>query len=184
MRTAAGVLLAGFLAVFNVEAQSPTDGRVEGGAYVNSYFHISYRWATILQPNDIASLHLPLKSAYNNEFLLFTARQGDQPYGVVFVAEKLNVQTPHGTGIRDAQDMLDRITRFRPEQHVTILSKKHVTSANGFIFDEVDYREDGGYSAALLTPVSNFLLVFKCNAQSAADLANMTGSVLALEKMK
>jgi hypothetical protein len=176
--------LACLLLVSVVAAQSPNDGHIQGAAYINSYFHVSYSWAKSLQPYDTASLHLSQKSPYDNEFLLFSARQGDQPYGVVLLAEKLNVQTPHSRGIRDAADMVSRIMRFRPEQHVTVLSKKHFTSANGFGFDEVDYTENGGYSAALLTPVGDFLLVFKCNAQSASDLAKMTASAVSLEKSK
>ena len=101
---------------------------------------------------------------------------------MVLVAEKLNIQTPHSKGLKDAADMMDRIMRFRPEQHVTILSKKHFTSANGLVFDELDYTEGGGYSAALLAPVGDFLLVFKCNAQSAPDLAMMTTSAAAIQK--
>jgi hypothetical protein len=183
MRSSAAVLFVFLLFVFEAGAQSPTDGRVQGGAYVNSYFHVSYTWAKNLQPLDLASLHLPQKSISGNEFLLFSARQGDQPYGVVMLAEKLNVPTPHSSkGLKDAAEMMEMIMRFRPEQHVAILSKKHFTSANGFVFDELDYTENGEYSGALITPVGDSLLVFKCNAQSAADLATMTASVTAMQK--
>ena len=115
---------------------------------------------------------------------MFSARQGDQLYGVVLLAEKLNVQTPHSKGIRDAADMMDRIMRFGPQQHVMIVSKKHFTGANGLIFDELDYTENAEYSAAMITAVENFLLTFKCNAHSASDLTMMTNSIAQLQKTK
>jgi hypothetical protein len=166
-------------------AQSPNDGRIQGNAYLNTYFHISYRWASILQPFDTASLNLPSGSPYGNEFLLFSARQGEQPAGVVLVAEKLNAKTPHSPGIKNAADWMNRIMQFNPQQHVVIISKKHFTSSNGFDFDELDYTEDGyGYSSAMITPLGNFLLTFKCNAKSTSDLVKMTDSVAALQKTK
>jgi hypothetical protein len=185
MRYPIAFLFACLLFVFNIGAQSPSHGHVQGDAYVNSYFHVSYRWAKILQPYDTSSPRLPQKPPSDNyEFLLFSARQGDQPYGVILLAIKLNAQTPHSMGIKDAADLMERIMRFRPEQHVTILSKKHLTKASGFTFDEVDYTENGGYSAAIITPVKNFLLVFKCNAQSATDLVEMATSVADLQTVK
>lgn len=78
-----------------VSAQSPDDGRVLGSSYVNSYFKFSYTWPAMLRPYDTKSLNLPPKSPYANEFLLFAARQGDEPFGVVALAERLNAVTPH-----------------------------------------------------------------------------------------
>ena len=183
MRSPAALLFACLLLVLNVRAQSPDSGHIQGDAYINSYFHISYSWPKILTPYDTASLNLPHKSPYNNEFLLFSARQGDQPHGVVLMAERLNTPTPHSRGIKDAAQMMDMLIRFNPEQHVVIQSKKHFTSENGFVFDELDYTENGTYSSALITPEGNFLLLFKCDAQSAADLAKMITSAVALGKI-
>jgi hypothetical protein len=84
--------------VFGSNAQSPTDGKVAGNQYVNSYFHISYAWPKILQPYDTGSLQLPSQSPYSNEFLLFSARQGGQPYGVVILAERLKLPDPSFEG--------------------------------------------------------------------------------------
>jgi len=179
MRSPVFVFVLSLFLVSRVGAQSPNDGHIEGGAYVNSYFHVSYTWPKILQPYDPAALRLAPKSPYDNEFLLFSARQGDDPYGVVILAERLNFPTPHSKGIKDAADMMDRITRFRPDEHAVILSRKHFTSANGLVFDEVDYTQNGGYSSGIVTPVGQYLIVFKCNAKSAADLAEMTTSAAA-----
>ena len=97
-------------------AQSPNDGMVRGSSYENSYFKFSYVWPVILRPYDTASLHVPQSSPYANEFLLFSARQGDEPYGVVVLAVRLNTITPHSKGIRDGADFLDRVARFNPQQ--------------------------------------------------------------------
>jgi hypothetical protein len=78
-----------------IQAQVPSDGRIEAGTYKNSYFRFSYEWPKFLQPFNVASLILPPKSPYNNEFLLFSARQGGEPYGIVVVAAKMNVPTAH-----------------------------------------------------------------------------------------
>ncbi|MGA3033907.1 MAG: hypothetical protein ABSD70_11520 [Terracidiphilus sp.] len=169
------------LACLTAQAQSPTDGRTEGGAYVNSYFHLTYRWPGILQPTDMRALQLGPGSPYGNEFLLFAARQGDAPDGIVILAERLNYPTPHSRGIRDSADFLDRLMRFHPEEHVVILSKKHFAGASGLVFDEFDYTQDGAFNAGVVTTVGQFLIVFKCNAATATDLEQMTKSAAAME---
>jgi hypothetical protein len=179
MRSRVFVFVLFTFLISRCEAQSPSDGHTEGGAYLNSYFHISHTWPKFLQPSDTASLNLR-KSPYENEFLLFSARQGEDPYGVVITSERLNFPTPHSKGIRDAADMVNMITRFRPDEHAVVLSKKHFVSASGLAFDEVDYTQSGGYSSGLVTPVGQYLIVFKCNAKSAADLAEMTKSATSL----
>lgn len=140
MRTFAYSILISVLICSGSQAQSPADGRTEGHVYVNSFFNFTYVWPCILQPYDTSALGLGPGSPYGNEFMLFAACEGGEPYGVVVLAEKLNYPTPHSPrGIRDSADFLGRLMRFRPEEHVAILSKKHFTSANGLVFDEVDY---------------------------------------------
>jgi hypothetical protein len=178
-----------FLSLFSAcPAQNPTDGHVEGNAYVNSYFRLSYSWPRILNPVDNSTLKLPAPSPYANEFLLFAARQGDEPHGVVVLAEKLNVRTPHSTGIRDGADFLDRLIRgFKPEEQAVILSRKHFTNADGIPFDEFDYTtggEGGEYSSGIAAQVGAYLIAFKCDAKSSADLAQMTKSIIALHVQK
>jgi hypothetical protein len=80
--------------------------------------------------------------------------------------------------------MMNMITRFRPDEHAAILSRKHLTTSNGLVFDEVEYTQNGEYSAGIVTPVGQYLIVFKCNARSAADLAEMSASALALLPLK
>jgi hypothetical protein len=178
------ILVFLLMAASSMVAQSPIDGKVVGSSYENSYFKFSYVWPAILRPFDTASLHLPQSSPYANEFLLFSARQGDEAYGVVVLAVRLNAVTPHSKGIRDGVDFLDRVSRFNPEQHAVIVSRKHFTNAAGFVFDQLDYTENGTPSSAIAAQIGQFLIVFKCNAKSAADLAEMNRSAIALRLIK
>ncbi len=177
-----GVLVFGYS--FLAHTQSPTDGRVVKSAYENTYFHFLYSWPQFLQPYDMNSLQFAKKPESGNEFLLFSARQGDEPYGIVMVAERMNVPTQHSSGLKSSSDLMDRIARFRPEQHVVIQSRKNFTNANGFVFDELDYTEDGAPSSAIVLQIKNFLVVAKCNAKSAKDLDEMNKSVTAIRIMK
>jgi hypothetical protein len=184
MRTCHLILVFLLVAASSGIAQSPNDGKVAGSSYVNSYFKFSYAWPAILQPNDTTSLHLPQSSPYANEFLLFSARQGDEPYGIVILAEKLNAVTPRSKGIKNGADFLDRVEKFNPEQHVVIVSRKHFTNAASLVFDQLDYTENGAPSSAIAVQIGTFLIVFQCNAKSAADLAEMNRSAIALQLVK
>ncbi len=164
--------------------QSPEDGKVTGDSYTNSFFKFSYSWPKILQPYDTSALQLPPNSAYANEFLLFSARQGDAAFGVVVVAERMS-PTPHNRGFRDGADFLDRIvSSFKPEEHARFQPRKHFTNPHGITFDEADYTDDSGINSAMVTQVEGFIILFKSNARSAADLAEMTKSISELRPAK
>jgi hypothetical protein len=165
-------------------AQSPDDGKVVGNAYVNTYFKFSYVWPAILSPYDTKALNLPRKSPYANEFMLFSARQGDAPFGVILPAERLNAVTPHSRGIRDGADFLDRVQKFDPNQHAAVQSRKHFVNADGITIDQLIYTENGGYSSATAAAFNSFLIVFKCNANSAVDLAEMNKSVVGIHRIQ
>jgi hypothetical protein len=62
--------------------------------------------------------------------------------------------------------------------------RKHFTNADGLVFDELDYTENGVPSSAMVAQIGEFLIVFKCDAGSTADLAQMTGSVAAMHLRK
>jgi hypothetical protein len=164
--------------------QTPADGHVLGPSYENTYFKFSYTWPKFLQPYDVSSLQFPKRSPSNNEFLLFSARQGGEPDGIVVVAERMNVSTQHSGGLRSSSDLMERIARFRPEQRVTTQSRKHFTNAGGLVFDELDYVEDGIPSSAIVLQIRDFLIAFKCNAKSAAELDEMNKSIAEIRKTK
>ncbi len=165
------------------QAQSPTDARIQKSSYENTYFRFSYSWPGFLQPSDVNALQFAKKAPSNNEFLLLSARQGDEPYGIVVVAERMNVPTQHGGGLKSSGDLMDRIARFRPEQHVVMQPRKHFKNPAGFVIDELDYVEDGVESSAVVIEVRDFLIAFKCNAKSAKDLDAMNRSIAEIHRL-
>ncbi len=179
MRSRALALLLAMLFADRLIAQSPGDGHVAGGAYVNAYFRFSYVWPKILQPVDPSSLNLP-HTASQKEFLLFSAKQGNMPYGVILIAERLHVPGPHTSGIRDGNDFLDRVMRsWDASSPGKVLDRKHLLGGNGLTFDELDYLQNDEYNSALVTQIGEFLLAFRCNSKTEAGLREMGESVLA-----
>jgi hypothetical protein len=164
-------------------AQSPNDGKVTATSYENSYFKFSYTWPRILQTYPSDSLAIPHSSSAN-EFPLFSAREGEEPYGVIVIAERLNAITPHSNGFRDGADFLDKVARFRPDQHAVILSRKHFTNVSGIVVDVLDYTNNGEPTSAIAAQIGKFLIVFRCNAKSGVELEEMKRSVIALKLVK
>jgi hypothetical protein len=167
------------LSLVTCHAQTALDGRVEGGAYVNSYFKLAYSWPKSLQPADVSKLNLLTVVPKPNESLLFSARQGTEPFGVVIIAEKLGVSTQPSRGIKDGTDFLDRvIVSSGLTNKERILKRTTLTNTYGLTFQELDYLIDGGYSSAITIQVGQWLMAFRCNAKSESDLLVMTKSVL------
>ena len=166
------------------QPQLPTDGQVQKTSYENTYFKFSYSWPSFLEPYDVSALQFPKKAPSNNEFLLFSARQGDERYGIVVVAERMNVPTQHSSGLKSSSDLMDRIARFRPEQNVVMQPRKHFTNTDGIVFDELDYTENGAPSSAVVIQFRDFLIVFKCNAKSGEDLDAMNRSIAQIRRVK
>lgn len=162
-------------------AQTPADGHVAGHAYVNSYFHLSYTWPAALTPAPKAAAAADHGMTNNYQTLLFSARQGNQPYGVVLVAEKLNVAGPHSTGLKSSAEMIDRLASSLHAGPVlsNIVRSQH-KGAGGRTFDELNYTINGKPSAVIATQVGQYLIVFKCSAESAAGMAQMEKSALAV----
>lgn len=162
-------------------AQSPADGHVAGHAYVNAYFHLSYTWPAALTPAPKPAA--PPEHAMTNSYqtLLFSARQGTQQYGVVLVAEKLNVAGPHSSGLKSSAEMIDRLAgSLRAGPVLGNIHRSQYKSASGRTFDELSYTINGKPSAVIATQVGQYLLVFKCNAESAAGMAQLEKSAFAV----
>jgi hypothetical protein len=164
-------------------AQLPTDGHMEKNSYTNTYFHISYSVPKFLHVVDTKSLALSQLPPNRHESLLLAAQQGDAPFGIIVLAEKLHVPTAHTNGIQDGADFLDRAVRsFDPAGHAQIISRKHFTNNDGIFFDQMDYLIFGEQSSGIAARIGDFLIVFKCTAKSASDLAEMTESIAALHR--
>jgi len=166
------------------QAQSPADGRVDAHAYVNTYLHFTYTWPTILQPQDPTLLHLAPHSN-PNETLLFSARQGNEPYGVIVLSEKLNTPWHNFAGFKDGPDFLRRIPiGWPPEAHFKILASRHVITPNGLSVDEMDYTVSSEFDSGITIQIGDYIVVFKCNAASLGGLDTMTKSILAIRRTK
>ncbi len=175
------LLLLSLFCVGGARAQSPSDGRVENGAYVNSFFHVSYAWPDILRPVDSGFFKLQTLPGTKGEVLLFMAREGDEPFGVLLLAQKPNA----AEGSSASQDFLEHVKKeWDPAEKPKILAETHVTTSDGLTFYELDYLVSDKYCSAIVTRIGEYLLVFKCNAKSAEDLAKMTQSALALQVQK
>ena len=179
-------LLALFAAIFVASAafaQSPADGRIAGNSYTNKYFHLDYTWPAILKPEPIPAADSKTMGSY--EFLLFTAKQGNQPFGVAVVAQKLNVAGPHSEGVKSPAELLDRMHHsLRPNNILTNITRSQKKSSGGIVFEQLDYAVNGKPSTVLATQSGQYVLLFKCAAQNAADLAAMQKSVLAVKLAK
>jgi hypothetical protein len=179
-------LLIVFLAssVLCGKGQSPADGRIEGHAYVNTYLHFTYTWPSILHPQDTGLLHIGPHSN-PNEALLFAARQGSEPYGVVVLSEKLNTPWQNFSGFKDGPDFLRRIPIGQsPEDHFRILASKHAMTPDGLSVDELDYAIAAEFASGITVRIGDYIVVFKCNAASLEDLDTMTKSILAVRRTK
>jgi len=178
----APALLAALL-LSTVSAQSPANGKITGRTYVNPSLHISYTWPAMLQSKPLPPPDASVSNAQAYMFPLFIAGQGDQPYGIVGVAEKLNVAGPHSSGIKSAAEYMDRLVQsLHPGPMLTNFNRTKVKSMSGMTFEKLSYLMKGKPSAVYATQLGQFVLVFKCNAQSPADMALMEKSVLAVKK--
>jgi len=166
-------------------ALSPTDGHVAGKSYVNTYFHFSYSWPAMLNPATLPAQPGGGNGANSYMYPLFSAHQGNQPYGVVIVAEKLNVAGPHSAGLKSSSDYINRMARsLRPGPVLSNIQQYQKRSAHGMVFDELSYRVNGKPASVIATQVGQYLIVFKCNAQSEGDMSQMERSALALRMLK
>jgi len=184
MRKTLFLALMGMILTLRGPAQVPTDGHLTANSYANTFFNLSYSWPKMLQPADPASFQFR-KSPYNNEFFLFSLQQGDTSFGVLAVAEKTG-PTPHSGGFQNPSEFIDFVIHsFNPEENLKILARKTVRNPDGIEFEELDYGSKyDKFASGIATQSGQFLMVFRCSAQSAADLSTMTKSVLASHRLK
>jgi hypothetical protein len=164
-------------------AQSPTDGHMEGSTYVNTFFRLAYELPANFRPETLSQMTLPKRSPRDVEFFLIAARQGNDAYGVVMIAEKTRALTSDPRDFQNAADILSRIKRgFDPSLTWKPLGEKHFTNHAGLAIDEFDYVIAGEYSSAFVVSLDGYLIVARCNARSAADLKMMTDSLAAMRR--
>ncbi len=178
------VLLAGALLSSAAFALSPSDGHIAGKAYVNSYFHLTYAWPSSLTPQS-----LPTATADSGgkayAFHLFSALQKDPSYGVVLVAEKLNIAGPHSNGVQSSVDYISRIEHgLKPGPILSNIVHTQRKNTRGMVFEELSYLQNGRPASVMATQVGEYLLVFKSNAPSSWDMAQIESSVLSARVTK
>jgi hypothetical protein len=160
--------------------QSPADGHLEGNTYVNTYFHFSYSWSENVKPRDPRTLNVDATPS-KEEFLMFSAQEGDKPFGIVMLAQKLGPTQKNPRGIRDGNDFLNRVIgSWPPATPGKLLNRSRVIGTHGLTFDELDYIQGTDWTSAITTQIDGYLIAFRCNADNAAELAKMKASVLAL----
>ena len=185
MRLRASIVLLCVTCFASGQSKSPGEGRLSEGAYVNPYFQFSYIWPKTLQPVNLSSLAIANKGA-EGEYFLFAARKGTEPFGVVLIAERLEDRTgayPRKRSvIRDGPHFLDKIIAgWDTVNPGKVESRSHFEGTKGLAFDELDYRQAGEYNAAIVARVGQYLLAFRCNAKTEAQLQEMRASVLAAQ---
>jgi hypothetical protein len=165
-------------------AQSPASGHIGASSYTNTYLKFSYAWPKSLFPIDKSQLNIPTPPPGGNDFVLFSARRGDQPNGIILMALK-QTGTAQNLRFKDGAALLDQVlSHFGPDNHLKVLARTHPTNPDGLVFDEVDYQDNGEFAAGLVTRIDQYFVVFRINANSAADLAELTKSSLATQKLK
>lgn len=168
-----------------VNAQSPANGRITKASYVNSYFKFAYTWPAMLTPSPLPAASADGANPGTYEFLLFKAREGGQPFGVVVVAQKLNVSGPHSTPITKSADLIDRIARsLRAGPILTDIVRSEKKGPHGMVFDELSYLQSGKPSSILATQIGGYVILFKCSARTPAEIGAMEHSVLTLRMLK
>jgi hypothetical protein len=166
-----------------VNAQSPTDSHTTKVSYVNTYFKFAYTWPAMLKPSTLPSPDANGTTPRTYEFPLFIAREVGQPYGVVIVAQKLGVAGPHSTPLTKSGDLIDRIAHsLRPGPILSDITRSEKKNEHGMVFDELSYLQSGKPSSVIATQVGEYLIVFKCNARSAAEMRAMENSVWTLSR--
>lgn len=165
-------------------AQSPADGKITGHTYVNPVLHISYTWPATLSAKPLPAPATASASVHAYMYPLFIAAAGDAPFGVVAVAEKMNVAGPHSGGITSAAGYIDHLAQsLQPGPVLSDFKRSKATGATGIQFEKLSYLIEGKPAAVYAMQTGTYVLVFKCNAPTAAGMAQIEKSVLALKRI-
>lgn len=173
------------LFTLSASALSPSSGHVEKSAYMNDFFNLSYAWPNSLRPIDTATLNVRPPAQSENEILLFSAKKEREGSGIIIFAEKPDSKYQPANGRSVGQDFLDHVKKWLdPAGHPKITRETQMTNSSGILFYELDYIHFGEYTSAIVTEVGEYQIVFRCNAKSSADLAEITKSVLSSRHIK
>ena len=172
------------LTAFIPMSHAQASGHVEGNSFVDHSLHFTYSPPPSLQFVPFDSLHLGNPQITAACYGLFSARQGTKPYGIVAITQKLNTPCYAGAKItyKNGLEFLNRI-QASVGPAFKELARKHTVLPNGFIVDELDYMNGPEFSAGVSVNVGTFLVIVKCNADSASSLNAMTQSFFNIRKI-
>jgi hypothetical protein len=165
-------VLASLAGCTRVGAQHST-----GEVFRNAQFGIEMTLPSNLHQVDFSTLSLP-SQATDKEVPLMAAKEGDDPYGIVVIAERLNVgRVP----IVDAVDFMRRVEEGRDPN--AILGRGETTNASGLVIDHLEWKEPNGqFGSAVITRVQDYLIVARCNAKSESDIKAMVDAFTSMRR--
>src|SRR5665213_2028459 len=153
-------VLASLAGCTRVGAQHST-----GEVYRNVQFGIEMTLPSNLHQVDFSTLTLP-SQATDKEVPLMAAKEGDDPYGIVVIAERLNV---------------GRVESGRDPS--AILGRGETTNASGLVIDHLEWKEPNGqFGSAVITRVQDYLIVARCNAKSESDIKAMVDAFTSMRR--
>jgi len=148
-----------------------------GEVYRNAQFGIEMTIPSNMHQVDVSTLGLTAK-ATADDFPMMAAKEGDDPYGIVMIAQRLNVgRMP----LVDAADFMRKVENGRDPN--AILGRGETTNASGLVMDHLDWKEPNGqFGSAVITRVRDYLIVVRCNAKSKADIKAMVDAFTSMRR--
>jgi hypothetical protein len=166
-------LLASIAGCSRMGAQHSAGGEV----YRNAQFGIEMTLPSNMHQVDVSTLGFTAK-ATADDFPMMAAKEGDDPYGIVMIAQRLHVgKMP----IVDAGDFMRRVEKGRDPN--AILGRGVKTNASGLVMDYLDWKEPNGqFGSAVITQVQDYLIVVRCNAKSESDIKAMVDAFVSMRR--
>jgi len=166
-------VLASMAGCTRMGAQRSTGGEV----YRNAQFGIEMTIPSGMHQVDVSTLGFTAK-ATTDDFPMMAAKEGDDPYGIVMIAQRLNVgRMP----LVDASDFMRRVEKGRDPN--AILGRGETTNASGLVMDHLDWKEPNGqFGSAVITRVQDYLIVVRCNAKSESDIKAMVNAFTSMRR--
>ncbi len=151
---------------------------VRDGVVRDAQLHFSLRLPPTFKVFDVNAIarNLGREATRKNEFLVFSAKAPDGPYGLVLLAERLG--TDRKPALTKPDDFLDALVRSDASGAYRDMRRSHGYTEGKVGFARMDWRtDDGGYSSGIVLQDGGYLLCFKFNARSGSELGQMTETI-------
>lgn len=153
--------------------------------YVDERFHFVFTPPAPLRSTLVSDPSLSADHPDPNEIALFSAREPGTASGLRVFADRLDVATAADPlGANDGSSFLGHAAASLAKQPgYAVLRQTHANTPSGWMLDELDYKIANRFAAILTLPVhtpeGRFLIVFRSDAGSRAELDRMTAAVRA-----